>query len=175
MDYTDYLIVDDDDAFRNRLAKALRERQYRVRTACSVKDAVNDINLFPTKRIILDLRMPEENGLSLLEQLFNKSPAPQVLILTGYGSIATATKAMKLGATNYLTKPAGIDEILRAFSETPLSEDEAPVPSLDQVEWEHLQRVLSDCDGNVSQAAKLLGMHRRSLQRKLQKAPAEIK
>ena len=175
MDYTDFLIVDDDDAFRNRLAKALRERQYLVRTASSVAEALKDIRLVSPKRIILDLRMPEESGISLLEELFKTSPSPEVLVLTGYGSIATATKAIKLGATNYLTKPAGIEEILRAFSEAPSPQGQTSVPSLDQVEWEHLQRVLSDCEGNVSQAAKLLGMHRRSLQRKLQKAPAEIK
>ena len=127
---------------------------------------------------LVDLRMPGASGLSLVRTLLEIDPHTRVVVLTGYGSIATALEAVRLGAVHYLQKPADVDEILAAFhrDELPPSESPAPpthVPSLARAEWEHIQRVLTDCGGNVSQAARLLGVHRRSLQRKLSKYPAQ--
>ena len=127
-------------------------------------------------RAVIDLRMPEMSGLELLRSLLVLQPALQVVVLTGYGSIPTAIDAVRRGATNYLTKPAEPEEIDAAFADDPSEEPppvEAPgaVPSLERAQWEHLQRVLADTQGNISEAARRLGMHRRSLQRKLQKLP----
>jgi len=120
----------------------------------------------------VDLRLPGESGLSVVKDLKSLDPATVVVVLTGYGSIATAVESMKLGAASYLTKPADADQIVAAFEGTQPA-DEGAVPSLARVEWEHIQRVLADCGGNVSQAARMLGIHRRSLQRKLSKYPAQ--
>jgi len=125
--------------------------------------------------VLLDLRMPAGNGLDMIERTKSLDPTIVIIILTGYGSIPTAMQALKLGADHYLSKPVDVDQILATYEEltaksidkqTPLT-----VPSLARVEWEHIQRVLSDCSGNISQAARLLGIHRRSLQRKLSKYP----
>ena len=127
--------------------------------------------------VLLDLRMPETSGLNLIEDIKNLDSTIAVIILTGYGSIATAMQALKLGADHYLSKPVDADQILAAYDElhTDLPDKKIPdtVPSLARVEWEHIQRVLSDCSGNITQAAKLLGIHRRSLQRKLAKYPPQ--
>jgi two-component system, response regulator RegA len=166
------LIVDDDERFRARLSRAFEVRGWEVRGAADAAEAVALAERESPEHALVDLRMPGEDGLSLLQRLLAIDPATRVLVLTGYGSIATAVRAMRLGASDYLTKPAEIDEILRALrggdagDEVPLS-----VPSLARTEWEHIQRVLTQCDGNVSQAARLLGIHRRSLQRKLAKFP----
>jgi two-component system response regulator RegA len=121
--------------------------------------------------------MPGESGLDLLRRLMAIDPTTKVLMLTGYGSIATAMEAVRLGAVNYLTKPADVDDILAAFDPEAQAGDTSPgleTPSLARVEWEHIQRVLNDCDGNLSEAARRLGMHRRSLQRKAsRKRPAK--
>src|SRR6185295_3753281 len=118
-----------------------------------------------------DLRMPDVSGLDLIEQIKGIDSTITIIILTGYGSIPTAMQALKLGADHYLSKPVDVDQILAAYEElhAEVAERQAPltVPSLARVEWEHIQRVLSDCSGNISQASKLLGIHRRSLQRKL--------
>jgi len=171
----DFLVVDDDELFRNRLIRALSDRGLRASGAASVSDARERLPSLEVEKVVLDLRMPDESGLALLEDLRERMPQTRVVILTGYGSIATATQAIKLGATHYLTKPVGVEEILQAFSDSKTETAEFEVPSLEQVEWEHIHRILSDCEGNVSRAAKLLGMHRRSLQRKLQKLPADLK
>ncbi|MFZ4514681.1 MAG: response regulator transcription factor, partial [Geothrix sp.] len=117
---------------------------------------------------VLDLRMPGESGLDLLRRLKAIDPTTKILMLTGYGSIATALEAVRLGAVHYLTKPVDVDEILAAFDRdgAPAETLDTETPSLARVEWEHLQRVLNDCEGNLSEAARRLGMHRRSLQRK---------
>jgi two-component system response regulator RegA len=131
---------------------------------------------------VIDLRLPSGSGLDVVRLLRRLSPRTVMVVLTGYGSIATALEAVALGAAHYLTKPATIDEILAGFARArPAGEDaaaaEAPasvvpeVLSLARVEWEHINRVLADCEGNVSEAARRLGMHRRSLQRKLSKHP----
>ncbi len=128
----------------------------------------------PPEMAILDLKMPRRSGLDLLAELKRLDPTTKVVMLTGFGSIANAVDAMRLGATNYVSKPADVDDILAAFArgERPALEGAAndyQAPSLARAEWEHIHRVLSDCAGNVSEAARRLGIHRRSLQRKLQK------
>jgi two-component system response regulator RegA len=162
------LLVDDDAVFRQRLAAALASRGIEVRTAGDGAEAMALAKAESPEWALVDLRMPGGSGLDLVRELKVLDPATQVVVLTGYGSIATAMEAVRLGARHYLTKPADVDEILGAFGgERPaLEEDGTGTPSLDLVEWEHLQRVLADCGGNISEAARRLGMHRRSLQRK---------
>ncbi len=145
------LVVDDDHVLRRQLARSLA---------------------------VVDLKMPGRSGLELLAELKQIDPTTKVVMLTGFGSIANAVDAMRLGATNYVSKPADVDDILTAFAraEQPALEDGATdyqAPSLARAEWEHIHRVLSDCSGNVSEAARRLGIHRRSLQRKLQKLAPE--
>jgi two-component system response regulator RegA len=121
---------------------------------------------------VLDLRMPGGSGLELLRELKRQDPATRVLMLTGYGSIATAVEAVREGAIGYLPKPADADEILAALAGANTAKERGiDTPSLARAEWEHIQRVLSDCGGNISEAARRLGIHRRSLQRKLHKYP----
>lgn len=174
------LLVDDDDVFRERLGRALERRRLHVLQAPSA-EAARELVLTrrpPPELVLLDLRMEGELGLSLLPALVGLTPPPRVVVLTGYGSIATALEAVRLGATHYLQKPADADEILAAFRRPELGEDqlelEAPVevPSLARAEWEHINRVLTECNGNIRKAARLLGLHRRTLQRKLAKYPS---
>jgi len=170
------LLVDDDAVYRERLAKAITARGYEVRTATSAEEALAQAETDSPEFAVLDLRMPGESGLELLRRLMVIDPTTRVLMLTGYGSIATAMEAVRLGAVNYLTKPADVDDILAAFQPAGLPIEAATdlvTPSLARVEWEHIQRVLGDCEGNLSEAARRLGMHRRSLQRKvIRKRPA---
>jgi two-component system response regulator RegA len=171
------LLVDDDDTFRERLARAFVQRGYDVRQASSPADARALAISESPELALVDLRMPGGSGLELVRDLIEIDPSTNVVVLTGYGSIATALDAMRLGATHYLSKPADVDEILAAFARKEQPPGAVPlaipdvVPSLARIEWEHIQRVLTDCGGNVSQAARLLGVHRRSLQRKLGKYP----
>jgi len=171
------LLVDDDATYRERLAKAIAARGYEVRTAAEAEAAIVLAEAESPEFAVLDLRMPGESGLELLRRLRAIDPTTKVLMLTGYGSIATAMEAVRLGALNYLTKPADVDDILAAFNpEAPVLESSTDLetPSLARVEWEHIQRVLNDCEGNLSEAARRLGMHRRSLQRKAsRKRPAK--
>lgn len=162
------LLVDDDPVYRERLARAIASRGYEVRTAADAEEAVRLAEAESPELAVLDLRMPGESGLELLARLKAIDPTTRVLMLTGYGSIATAVEAVRLGAVHYLTKPADVDEILAAFDrEGPHPETmKVETPSLARVEWEHIQRVLSDCGGNLSEASRRLGLHRRSLQRK---------
>ncbi len=163
------LLVDDDATYRERLAKAISLRGYEVRTAAEAEAAVALAEADSPEFAVLDLRMPGESGLDLLRRLMAIDPTTKVLMLTGYGSIATAMEAVRLGAVNYLTKPADVDDILAAFHPQNQAGETNPAlatPSLARVEWEHIQRVLNDCEGNLSEAARRLGMHRRSLQRK---------
>ena len=170
------LIVDDDEILRSRLGRALRERGYDCRVAANYDEAMALAQHDSPELAVVDLRMPGRSGLELVRDLLALDPSTRVVVLTGYGSIATAVEAMRLGATHYLPKPADVDDILTAFSrgaspplEPPPSEH--PVPSLARAEWEHINRVLSDSAHNISEAARRLGIHRRSLQRKLQKYP----
>lgn len=170
------LIVDDDEVFRRRLARAFDERGYDTRTAASYDEAVASARRDSPELALVDLRMPGRSGLELVRALKEIDEATRIVVLTGYSSISTAVDAMRLGATNYLPKPADVDDIAAAFArgEAPPLEPPEPdyhPPSLARAEWEHINRVLSDCAGNISEAARRLGIHRRSLQRKLQKYP----
>jgi two-component system response regulator RegA len=169
------LVVDDEAVFRDRLCRAFRERGWDAHHAGNAEETLDLSRRFSPDLLLLDLRMPDTNGLDLIERIKTLDSTISIMILTGYGSIPTAMQAIKLGADHYLSKPVDVDQILAAYEElrTALPNRQAPltVPSLARVEWEHIQRVLSDCSGNISQAAKLLGIHRRSLQRKLSKYP----
>lgn len=173
---TSILIVDDDEILRNRLGRAFRERGFDVRLAANVDEAVASARTDSPELAVVDLRMPGRSGLELISELKALDPATKIVVLTGYGSIANAVDAVRLGATYYLPKPADVDDILTAFSRAenpplkPPPSDYA-APSLARAEWEHINRVLSDCGGNISEAARRLDIHRRSLQRKLQKYP----
>lgn len=162
------LVVDDDDVFRNRLVKAFKDRGFEAMPAANQKEA-EQLGA-EADYAVVDLRLAEDNGLEVLRALKQISPETQILMLTGYGSIANALEATKLGAINYLSKPANADEILAAFQLAKPSENSSS-PSLARAEWEHINRVLSACGGNISHAAKQLGIPRRSLQRKLMKLP----
>jgi two-component system response regulator RegA len=167
------LLVDDSEVFRERLARAFRERGFAVRTAGNCDEALASAREHSPQAAVVDLRMPGRGGLELVRELKQLDASIRVLVLTGYGSIATAVEAVRLGATNYLPKPADADEILAALRRggaTLAEEPEAAeAPTLARTEWEHIHRVMADCGGNVSEAARRLGIHRRSLQRKLRK------
>ncbi len=174
------LLVDDDERLRSRMARAFEQRGYEAQQADGYDGAVAVAELESTEYAVVDLRMPGKSGLDLVRELHRIDPATKIVVLTGYGSIATALEAVRLGATHYLTKPADVDEVIAAFgrSDTPTdpeaatAESETPeTPSLARVEWEHIQRVLTDCGGNITKASERLGIHRRSLQRKLSKFP----
>jgi two-component system response regulator RegA len=172
------LIVDDDEAFRNRLCRALGDRNWEAATAGNADQALTFARDRSPDLVLVDLRMPGVGGLDLIPQLRAIDSSMAIIVLTGYGSIPTAISAMKRGADHYLSKPADADQIVAAYESVRTAAD-APadlpdaVPSLARVEWEHMQRVISDCSGNISQAARLLGIHRRSLQRKLLKYPPQ--
>lgn len=170
------LLVDDDAVFRARLARAFRERGFAVGEASGGKEAAAYACDEQPCYAVLDLKLERESGLEVLFQLKEKNPEIKVVLLTGYGTIATAVEAVKRGAVNYLTKPVDADTVLSALG---LSEkapsQELPTPALAQVEWEHIQRVVKEHEGNISKASKALGLHRRSLQRKLYKNPPRLK
>ncbi len=168
------LIVDDDDFFRDRLCRAFARRGYEVHQAGGFEEAVPLIKEHLPQLAVFDLKMPGKNGLMLVAEAIGIHPKMHIVVLTGYGSIATATDAIRLGATSYLAKPADVNEIIKAFDQgdvagVDLTGGDMGRPSLARMEWEHIQRVLHDCDGNISAAAKKLGLHRRTLQRKLNK------
>ena len=167
------LLVDDDDLFRNRLAKALTRRGYTISTASSYAGGVEIIATQKPDYAIVDLKMVGKSGLEVIRTGIRHHPHIRIVVLTGYGSIATATEAIKLGAVGYLTKPAEVEDIIHTlFKDDKLdSTSTMQTPSLARVEWEHINRILNDCDNNISMAAKRLGIHRRTLQRKLQKYP----
>lgn len=171
------LIVEDDGVLRGRLSKAFRERGFEVREAADPSTARDLARAEPPELALVDLRLGDRSGLEVVTTLAELEPSTVIVVLTGYGSIATALHAVRSGATHYLTKPADIDAILAAFARGDGPDEEAPpvvgtVPTLARVEWEHINRVLADCEGNISKAARALGIHRRSLQRKLSKFPA---
>ncbi|MEM7232328.1 MAG: response regulator [Planctomycetota bacterium] len=171
------LIVDDDEVFRERLGEAFRRRGFEVRTAANYDQASATAQVDSPEWAIVDLRMPRSSGLDVVSRLKDIDPSTRVVVLTGYGSIATAVDAMRLGAHDYLSKPADADQLIAALNANGKQEGETPeapapsveTPSLARVEWEHIQRVLNDSGGNISEASRRLGIHRRSLQRKLQK------
>jgi two-component system, response regulator RegA len=170
------LIVEDDDRLRERLARALRGRGYETREAADYEAAIRHAREDSPEYLLVDLRIPGGSGLDVVREIKAIDASTVVVVLTGYGSIATAVEAVRLGAAEYLTKPADADQIVAAFNRSgganvPAGEPEQ-VPSLARVEWEHINRVLADCGGNVSKAARLLNIHRRSLQRKLSRFPS---
>ena len=170
------LIVDDDATLRERLAAAFRARGLDARTAGNYDEASELAKNDPPELAVVDLRMPGRTGLELIRELKNIDPETKIVVLTAYGSIATTIDAMKLGAVYYLQKPADADDILAAFqrSESPQVGEEPltfSAPSLERVRWEHINLILGDCDGNVSEAARRLKLHRRTLQRILHKYP----
>lgn len=170
-----FLLVDDDPVFTGAMARALERRGFVVRSADSADTALRACQDDAPDYITLDLNMPGTSGLVVLPDLLQAAPDAQLLVLTGYSSIATAVQATKAGARDYLCKPASVDEILTALggeASAPAEVAENP-PSLNRLEWEHLQRVLTENDGNISATARALGMHRRTLQRKLQKRPVK--
>src|SRR3984885_10624821 len=163
------LIVDDDETYRNRLARAFVDRGYDVRTAHDYDSALALAAHESPEFAVVDLKMAGKNGLELVKALHDVDPLTKSVVLTGYGSIATAIDAVRLGAAYYLSKPADADDIVGAFARAEAPPLTPPAP--DSAEWEHINRVLSDAGGNISEAARRLGIHRRSLQRKLQKYP----
>jgi two-component system response regulator RegA len=167
------LVVDDDDAFRTRLAKGLADRGFDVRTAGDASEALEVARSDPPEVAIVDLRMPGESGLTLVDGLKAIDATTRVVVLTGWGSIGTAVDAIKRGASHYLQKPVTVDALVGSIlgddAQSPAPGDE--LPTLGRLEWEYIQRVMAECGDNVSEAARRLHMHRRSLQRKLQKRP----
>lgn len=168
------LLVDDDELLRERMAKAFEKRGLKVFTAENAELAAELASDEQPELAVLDLKMPGRSGLDLLQQIGQISPDTKCVILTGYGSIANAVDAMHAGAVSYVTKPADADQVLEAFRRADLPTDaEAPdriqAPSLAEAEWNHIQQVLADHNGNVTRAAEQLGIPRRTLQRKLKK------
>ncbi len=165
------LLVDDDEPFVKRLAKAMEKRGFVPETAESVAQGKAIALSRPPAYAVVDLRLEDGNGLDVVESLRDKRPDCRIVVLTGYGAIATAVAAVKIGAIDYLSKPADANDIMNAL----LSKGESlPAPpenpmSADRVRWEHIQRVYEQCDRNVSETARRLGMHRRTLQRILAK------
>lgn len=170
-DDTSLLLVDDDEPFLRRLAKAMEKRGFSVECADSVAAGRAIATARPPAYAVVDLRLEDGNGLDVVEAIRERRPDSRVVVLTGYGAIATAVAAVKIGATDYLSKPADANDISAALL---ASKDELPPPpenpmSADRVRWEHIQRVYELCDRNVSETARRLSMHRRTLQRILAK------
>ncbi len=168
------LLVDDNDTFRSVLKRALEKRGYAVVDAGSVERALPLVEANPPEYAVIDLKMQGASGLVLVQRLHELDPNTRIVMLTGYASIATAVEAIKLGATQYLSKPANADEIVTAFghSANPDQAVDAQPATVVQLEWEHINRVLHEQNGNISNTARVLNMHRRTLQRKLNKKPA---
>ncbi len=165
------LIVDDDRPFLNRLSAAMQARGFLVSTANSVKTGLAAISQSPPAFAIIDMRLGDGNGLDVISELNARRPDARGVMLTGYANIATAVTAVKLGAFDYLAKPADADEIYHALMATQSEKPETSesTMSADRVRWEHIQRVFEACDRNVSETARRLNMHRRTLQRILAK------
>jgi two-component system response regulator RegA len=165
------IIVDDDRAFLQRMARAMEQRGFLVRSASAVSEGIELIRQSPPAFAVIDLRLEDGNGLDVIAELTRARPNARIIVLTGYGNIATAVTAVKLGAVDYLAKPADADDVTDALLAPPNSK--APPPenpmSADRVRWEHIQRVYELCNRNVSETARRLNMHRRTLQRILAK------
>lgn len=165
------LIIDDDEPFRMRLARAMRQRGFEVSTADSVAGGIAAANAAPPAYAVVDLRLTDGSGLDVVAALRQVRPGVRIVMLTGYGNIATAVAAVKAGAVDYLAKPADADDVeaaLLAAQEGRPRPPEQPM-SADRVRWEHIQRIFELCDRNVSETARRLNMHRRTLQRILAK------
>jgi len=170
------LLVEDDEVFAQVICRAMRQRGYEIFHAGSLEQATRAIDSGSFDHAVLDLNLGGQSSLPLIPLLKECNPDMQILVLTGYASIATAVDAIKLGASNYLAKPADADEILAALVQDQESPAEQNTPiqepmSVRRLEWEHIQKILKENDGNISETARQLKMHRRTLQRKLQKRP----
>tara|TARA_R110001592_G_scaffold295594_2_gene565653 strand:+ start:1539 stop:2081 length:543 start_codon:yes stop_codon:yes gene_type:complete len=169
------LLVDDDPTFTGVMARGFKRRGFMTHSCANAESALADCADFRPSHILLDLNMPGTSGLVILPHLLKQVPDAKLVVLTGYSSIVTAVEATRAGATNYLCKPATIEEVLTAFEGQAVTQGETAIPidpiSVDRLQWEHIQRVLQSHDGNISATARALGMHRRTLQRKLQKRP----
>lgn len=177
MDCPSLLIVDDDETFCEVLARAMVKRGFDTTCMHDIKTAIEQAEVLMPEYAIIDLKLGNESGLSLVEKIRELDPGTRIIVLTGYASIATAVEAIKLGATHYLAKPVDADDIMAAFertsgdTETPIS----PHPlSVERLEWEYIHRILMENDNNISVTAKVLNMHRRTLQRKLSKKPVQL-
>jgi two-component system, response regulator RegA len=168
------LLVDDDPVFCDVMRRALSRRGFQVTQAHAVDQALARARCEPPAYAVIDLKMPGESGLNLIHELRALSAGVRIVVLTGYASVATAVEAIKLGATHYLAKPVDADEVVAAFGRA-VGDAATPVPnrplSVDRLEWEHIQRVLTENGGSISATARTLSMHRRTLQRKLSKRP----
>lgn len=168
------LLVDDDADLRDVLSRALARRGFAVSTAGSAEEAIDIASELTPEYAVVDLKMPGASGLELIEKLIEFDAQTRIVVLTGYASVTTAVEAIKLGAIHYLAKPANADEIVAALGRsegsTQVPIDDSPM-TVNRLEWEHIQKVLAEHDGNVSRTARALNMHRRTLQRKLTKHP----
>jgi len=165
------MILDDDGPFRMRLGRALEQRGFKVETVETVAEARSKIHIAPPAFAVLDMRLEDGNGMDVIDLLHERRPDSKMVMLTGYGNLATAVSAVKRGAVDYLAKPADADDVCKALL---AKRDETPEPpenpmSADRVRWEHIQRVYELCGKNVSETARRLNMHRRTLQRILAK------
>lgn len=171
-----FLLVDDDDVFCSVMERALNRRGFKVDTFQSAQAALVAMQEKNYHKAIVDLKIAQESGLTLIKEMKHVNPNVDIVMLTGYSSISTAVEAIKSGALNYFCKPVEVDEILQTFTNNSTAErvslPENPT-SLDRLEWEHIQKTLQANEGNISASARILGMHRRTLQRKLQKRPVK--
>lgn len=174
--YKNLLLLDDDEGFCEVLSRALKRHQFEVFTAHSINAACSHAKQQQLNYAVIDLRIGQESGLDAVSKIISLHPNIKIVVLTGYASIATAVEAIKLGAKHYLTKPAEVSDIIEGFGksegDTEVQLSDNPM-SVKRLEWEHLQKVLQEHDGNISAAARALDMHRRTLQRKLQKKPVK--
>jgi two-component system response regulator RegA len=176
-DRSSLLLVDDDDTFREVLGRALTRRGYAVTSAGNVDAALIKAQEQPPEYAVVDLKMPGDSGLVLIEKLIELDPNTRIVMFTGYASIATAIEAIKLGAIHYLAKPCDADEVVAALNKSDEGDSSLPISesplTVNRLEWEHIQRVLAEHQGNISSTARALKMHRRTLQRKLGKHPSK--
>ena len=172
-DFTDksLLIVDDDDPFRNRLGRAMESKGFKVSLAKGVEEALTSVRKTAPGFAVVDLRLLDGNGLDVVEEIHKQKPESRIVMLTGYGNLPTAVSAVKAGALDYLAKPADAEDVEAALLAEPNSKAQPPENpmSADRVKWEHIQRVFELCNRNVSETARRLKMHRRTLQRILSK------
>jgi two-component system, response regulator RegA len=170
------LLVDDDTVFLTVLTRAMQKRGFEVLTASCAEQAFSIAKNEPPEFAVVDLKMDGNSGLVLVRQLTELAAGIKIVILTGFASITTAVEAIKLGAVHYLAKPVDVDEIIAAFSKSDGNADISVAPNpltVNRLEWEHIQRILAEHDGNISATARSLNMHRRTLQRKLNKNPSK--
>lgn len=158
------LLVDDDVVFRERLGRSLGNRGYDVFHASNLQETIDRLKLTQIERAVVDLKLKKEWGLAVLKAIIDAG-CKQALVLSGYGSISSATQAIKLGAINFLSKPVTVDQLLDGFSGY-VAQEENKLPTLDEYEWEYILRVLNENQGNITKTAKVLGVHRQALQRK---------